>query len=112
MSPDKKKAASKNESPEEGDAKAKKRGGAAGIADELVEARDSQGVLRYAAQLEDEKDATANQAARVLQEVLTQKPELVVPVIERFARLLAGNNKRVIQCCAAALWNRRRIRSA
>lgn len=85
------------------DAPPKKKGGAAAVAAELVAAKDTQGVLRYATQLEDERDATASQAARVLQEVLSQKPEMVVPIIERFARLLASANKRVVQCCAAAL---------
>jgi hypothetical protein len=73
------------------------------LALELIAANDTQAVLRHAAGLEDEREAAANQAARVVQELAEQKPELLVSLIERFARLLVSKNKRVVATCGAAL---------
>ena len=73
------------------------------LASELIANGDAQGVLRHAAALEDERENAANQAARLIQELAETKPELIVPLIERFARLVASKNKRVAASCAAAL---------
>lgn len=77
--------------------------GAAKVAAELIASGDSQGVQQHAAALEDSVERTASNSARVLQEVAEQKPEMVVPIIERFARLLTSDNPRVVQTCASAL---------
>jgi hypothetical protein len=73
------------------------------LASELIANADAQAVLRHAAALEDERENAANQAARLIQELAETKPELIVPLIERFARLVASKNRRVIATCAAAL---------
>jgi hypothetical protein len=73
------------------------------LANELIAAGDPQVVLRHAGALEDERETAANQAARLMQELAELKPELLVPLIERFARLVASKNKRVVASCASAL---------
>ncbi len=73
------------------------------LAMELVASNDAQAVVRHLASLEDEREAPANQAARLVQELAEHKPELLVPLIERFSRLLASKNKRVAGSSAAAL---------
>ena len=69
----------------------------------LIASADVQAVLRHAAALEDDRENAANQAARLIQELAETKPELIVPLIERFARLVASKNRRVVATCAAAL---------
>ncbi len=73
------------------------------LASELIASNDTQAVLRHAVALEDDREATANQAARLIQELADNKPELLVPLIERFARLLLAKNKRVVASSASAL---------
>lgn len=73
------------------------------LALELVASNDGQAVLRHAIALEDDREAAANQAARLMQELSDIKPELLVPLIERFARLLISKNKRVVASSASAL---------
>jgi hypothetical protein len=73
------------------------------LAQELIAANDAQAVLRHAVGLEDEREATANQAARLVQELAEAKPELLVPLIERFGRLLVSKNRRVVASVAGAL---------
>lgn len=73
------------------------------LALELIAAGDPQAVIRHAAGLEDEREATANQAARLIHELAEHKPELLVPLIDRFARLLVSKNRRVVASCASAL---------
>jgi hypothetical protein len=73
------------------------------LALELSASNDSQAVLRHAIALEDDREATANQAARLIQELSEIKPELLVPLIERFSRLLVSKNKRVVASSATAL---------
>jgi hypothetical protein len=73
------------------------------LALELIAANDTQAVLRHAIALEDEREATANQAARLVQELADAKPELLVSLIERFARLLVSKNRRVVASAAGAL---------
>ncbi len=45
----------------------------------------------------------ATQSARVLSEIITVKPELVVPLVAKFARGVSSSNKRVVQTSAEAL---------
>jgi hypothetical protein len=73
------------------------------LAQELINANDGQAVLRHAVALEDERETAANHAARLMQELAELKPELLVPLIERFARLVANKNKRVVSTSASAL---------
>ncbi|MDB4971850.1 MAG: proline/alanine-rich repetetive rane anchored protein [Myxococcaceae bacterium] len=73
------------------------------LALELIASMDGQAVLRHAIALEDDREATANQAARLIQELSDAKPELLVPLIERFSRLLISKNKRVVASSANAL---------
>jgi len=73
------------------------------LAQELIASNDGQAVLRHAVALEDDREATANQAARLIQELADAKPELLVPLIERFARLLVSKNRRVVASCASSL---------
>lgn len=73
------------------------------LAQELIASSDAQAVLRHAIALEDDRETTANQAARLIQELAEVKPELLVPLIERFSRLLVSKNRRVVASCAAAL---------
>lgn len=73
------------------------------LALELAQSNDPQSALRHLASLEDDREAPANQAARLVQELSELKPELLVPLIERFARLLVSKNKRVAASAASAL---------
>ena len=45
----------------------------------------------------------ATQSARVLSEIITARPELVVPLVAKFARGVSSSNKRVVQTSAEAL---------
>jgi hypothetical protein len=86
--------------------------GTQALAAELIAQADTHAVMRHAAALEDEREGPSSQAARVLQEIAEQKPEMLVPLIERFSRLLVSKNKRVVQTCAAALGPLSRIAPA
>ena len=81
----------------------KKPRGAAAVAAALVEAQDGPTVIKHTTAMEDEREATASGAARIVEEVAKLKVEMVVPAIERFARLLASPNSRVIQTAAHCL---------
>jgi hypothetical protein len=73
------------------------------LAQELIVANDAQSVLRHVAALEDEREGPSTQAARLVSELTDKKPELLVPLIERFARLLVAKNRRVVMSAASAL---------
>ena len=45
----------------------------------------------------------ATQSARVLSEIIQEKPELVVPLVAKFAKGISSSNKRVVQTSAEAL---------
>ena len=45
----------------------------------------------------------ATQSARVLSELIAEKPELVVPLVAKFAKGISSSNKRVVQTSAEAL---------
>lgn len=78
--------------------------GAAALAEQvLADENASARTAAFAAELLDDRDKTATQAARVLSEVVAQKPELVVTQVERFAQGLESSHRRVIQTSAEAL---------
>jgi hypothetical protein len=54
----------------------------------------------------------ATQSARVLSEIIETKPELVVPLVAKFARGVSSSNKRVVQTSAEALPSIARIAPA
>jgi hypothetical protein len=81
----------------------KKKSGSAEVAAQLATGTAEPGVAHYARALEDPNPNTASQAARVLEELVHQKPELCAPHIERFVRLLTSANPRVVQTSASAL---------
>lgn len=54
----------------------------------------------------------ATQSARVLSEVIAAKPELVVPLVVKFAKGISSANKRVVQTSAEALPSIARIAPA
>ena len=83
--------------------KPKRKSAAQVLAEELIAEGDPQVVAKRAVGLEDERETTANQTARLFQELAEQKPELLVPLIDRFARLIVSKHKRVVASCAAAL---------
>ena len=60
-------------------------------------------VEQYVAQLSDPKDATSQQAARVLEELTTSKPELLAPHIEQLVSLLGSARPRAVQTAAHSL---------
>src|SRR5437763_1650376 len=86
-----------------GEAATKKRSGGAEAAANIVAGTADLGLAHYARALESDNPSQANQAARVLDEVVALKPELVAPHIERLVRLLTSGNTRVVHTCAAAL---------
>jgi hypothetical protein len=73
------------------------------LAQELIAQGDSHATLRHLAALEDEREGPSTQAARLVHELTELKPELLVPLIERFSRLLVSKNRRVVASAAAAL---------
>jgi hypothetical protein len=60
-------------------------------------------VLALGMQLSDERPTVAAQAARVLEEILARKPEMLVPVVDRLVPAVLGHNAKVIALGAAAL---------
>lgn len=82
----------------------KRPAGAAAIAEAIIE--DPQPGPRVAEcgnQLLDTRSTTATQAARVLHEIATRKPELLVGLVDKFVKGLRSKNKRVVQTSADAL---------
>ena len=82
---------------------AAKGGGAAAAAEQLIAAGDSSEVLALGDRLLDSMDSSATKSARVLDEIVRQKTEVVVPLVDRFVAGLLSNNKRVVQTSADAL---------
>ncbi|MFW5875138.1 MAG: hypothetical protein ACOCXM_00245 [Myxococcota bacterium] len=102
-----KKTRPKKEAPAEpgGSTSGKKRtAGAAAIAEAIIEdPQPGPRVAEWGEQLLDTRSTTATQAARVLHETVTRKPELVVGLVDRFVKGLRSKNKRVVQTSADAL---------
>ena len=84
-------------------AKAKKTGAAAIAAAIIADENAPAKVAEQAELLLDSRSTTATKAARVIGEIVGEKPELLVTHVEKFARSLTSANKRVIQAGADAL---------
>lgn len=107
-----KKASAKRE-PEEQEAPAeleeassgpKKARGAAATAGRILDAENTpQRLSEQAESLLDSRSTVATKSARVLHEIVNEKPELLVPHVEKFARGLTSKHKRVVQVSADAL---------
>jgi hypothetical protein len=81
----------------------KKKSGGAELAAQIVAGTSELGLAHFARALEHENPHTSSQAARVIEEVVLLKPELVAPHIERLVRLLSSTNPRVVQASATTL---------
>jgi len=86
--------------------------GAGAVAAGIVAELQTTQIITLGAQLVDDRPATATQAARVLEEVLAIKPEMLVTIIDRFVTGVLGENARVVQTCAAALPHMARLAPA
>lgn len=78
-------------------------GGAGDLADRIVEATDTGSVTAHAEHLMSDKPTTATGSARVLEELLARKPEMLVPVIDKLVHVVTTGPKRSVQTAAAAL---------
>nr|MDQ3037366.1 hypothetical protein [Myxococcota bacterium] len=78
-------------------------GGAGDLADRIVEATDTSSVMAHAEHLMSDKPTTATGSARVLEELLARKPEMLVPVIDKLVHVVTTGPKRSVQTAAAAL---------
>jgi hypothetical protein len=76
---------------------------AAAVASEVVAGTAPTGVDQLVRSLADPKETIAIHAARVVEELANQKPELLAPYIERLVGLLASERARVAQCAAHCL---------
>jgi hypothetical protein len=93
---------------EEGAAEAtpakKATGGAAGAAAKLLAEENPQSqIAEHGETMMEGPRTAATQSARVLSEVISEKPELVVPLVAKFAKGISSSNKRVVQTSAEAL---------
>jgi hypothetical protein len=77
--------------------------GAGDVAERILEAGDTASVLTHAEHLTSDKPTTATAAARVLDEVLARKPEMLVPTIDKLVHVVTSGPKRSVQTAAAAL---------
>ena len=83
---------------------AKKSGGAAAAAQKILEDDNPQSKIAELGETMMEGPRTAaTQSARVLSELIAEKPELVVPLVAKFAKGISSSNKRVVQTSAEAL---------
>ena len=98
---------SREEETEAPDAKPTKKaasGGASGVAQKILADESPQSKIAEHGETMMEGPRTAStQSARVLSEVIVEKPELVVPLVAKFARGISSSNKRVVQTSAEAL---------
>ncbi len=82
----------------------KKKRGSAAAAEEILNADDAASrVAELAESLLDSRSTTATRAARVLHEIVAEKPSLLSPHVEKFARGITSKHKRVVQTSADAL---------
>ena len=80
------------------------RGGAAAVARAILDEENPQSKIAEQGELMMEGPRTAaTQAARVLSEIIAEKPELVVPLVAKFGKGVSSQNKRVVQTSAEAL---------
>jgi hypothetical protein len=80
-----------------------KSSGAAELADRLVETNDSAAISTHAEHLMSDKPTVATASARILEEVLTRKADMLVPVIDKLVQVVTIGPKRSVQTAAAAL---------
>ena len=78
-------------------------GPAASLASEVIAGTSSVSLDQYVAQLSDPKDATSQQAAKVLEELSATKPELLAPHIEQLVTMLGSSRPRLAQTAAHVL---------
>jgi hypothetical protein len=82
----------------------KKAGGAAAAAGKILADESPQSkIAEHGETMMEGPRTAATQSARVLSEVIAEKPELVVPLVAKFARGISSSNKRVVQTSAEAL---------
>jgi len=96
----------KTSTKEEGTAEAKptkKAGGAAAAALKILNEESPQSkIAEHGETMMEGPRTAATQSARVLSEVIAEKPELVVPLVAKFAKGVSSSNKRVVQTSAEA----------
>jgi hypothetical protein len=81
-----------------------KASGAGGLAQEILAAEAPAPLVAAQGELLlDDRSTTATQAARVVHEILGARPELVVPLVDKFAKGITSANKRVVQTSADGL---------
>lgn len=87
-------------------APAKKAGGrsAGAVAEAIIASENvNQRIAEQGELMMDERGTTATQAARVVGELQTHKVQLVVPLVDKFAKGITSPHKRVVQTSADAL---------
>lgn len=89
-------AAEKNE-------KSEKSSDAIELAEGIVAAGDAAAVIAHAGQLMSDKPTMVTASARVIDELLARKPEMLVPVIDKLVTVITSGSKRAVQTAAAAL---------
>ncbi len=83
---------------------AKKAGGAAAAAEKILADENPQSkIAEHGETMMEGPRTAATQSARVLSEIIAEKPELVVPLVAKFAKGISSSNKRVVQTSAEAL---------
>jgi hypothetical protein len=88
---------------DQNDANVKKPKSTTTIAEGIVAGAADQDVAQYIHALEDPSNSVATKAARVVEEVLSKKPDLGVVHVEQLVKLLISDKPRVVQACAAVL---------
>jgi hypothetical protein len=76
---------------------------AADEAEKVLAGESDDTVVSYGDALAGDRKSAATQAARVLDEVVARKPEAVVPIIDRYVRVIGSAHKRSAQAAANAL---------
>jgi len=76
---------------------------AADVAARVLSGEEDKTIIDLGDELIGEKKSVAAQAARVLDEIVSEKPEAVVPIIDRFAKAIGASAKRPAQSAAHAL---------
>ena len=92
------------EAPDEKPNKKAASGGASGVAQKILWDESPQSkIAEHGETMMEGPRTAATQSARVLSEVIVEKPELVVPLVAKFAKGVSSSNKRVVQTSAEAL---------
>ncbi len=79
-------------------------GGAAAAARRILAEENPQSkIAEHGETMMEGPRTAATQSARVLSEIIQEKPELVVPLVAKFAKGISSSNKRVVQTSAEAL---------